>query len=38
MIKKAILLAAVLLQIALFSVGPMAADDPPMPPCWPCAM
>ena len=38
MLKKLILLAVVLFQISLFSVAPVAADDPPMPDCWPCAM
>ena len=35
MLKRAILLAALLVQIALFSLGPVVADEPPMPRCWP---
>ncbi len=37
MLKRAILLLAVLLQIGLFSVAPVSGDDLPAPDCWPCA-
>lgn len=38
MLKRLLLLAAILLQISLFSVGPVMADGDPEPPCFPCAM
>lgn len=38
MLKRLILLAAILLQIALFSAGPVKADEPPEPACWPCVI
>jgi hypothetical protein len=37
MMKKLVLLAAILLQIGLVSATPAAADDPD-PQCFPCAM
>ncbi len=37
MLKRAILLLAVLLQIGLFSVATVKADEAPLPKCWPCA-
>ena len=37
MLKKIILLAAVLLQIGVFSVAPVAAEEPE-PHCFPCAL
>ncbi len=38
MLKKAFVLAAILLQLAVVSVTPAAADCPPEPPCFPCAL
>ena len=38
MLNKAILLAAVLLQIGLFLAAPVKADSFPEPPCFPCAV
>ena len=36
MLKKAILLAALLLQVGLLSVVPLNADEAPAPWCFPC--
>jgi len=38
MIKKMLLLAAILLQLGLVSVGTVQANDPPEPTCMPCAL
>lgn len=38
MVKKLMLLAAIVLQFALFSTVRVQADAPPDPTCFPCAM
>ena len=38
MLKKLILLAALLFQLGLFSNAPAVADDPPFPECGPCPL
>lgn len=37
MLKKVLLLVAVLLQMSLFSVPTAFADGSPEPTCWPCS-
>ena len=37
MLKRMILLVAILVQIGLFSVVPAAADGAPEPACFPCS-
>jgi hypothetical protein len=36
MIKKVLILVAVLMQIGLFSI-PVSAGEAPEPTCWPCS-
>ncbi len=36
MLKRAIFLLAILLQIGVFSAGPVVSISP-VPDCWPCA-
>lgn len=38
MFKRILLAAAILVQIALFSVAPASAGAPPDPTCWPCSV
>ncbi len=38
MLKKLLLLAAILLQFGLITTPTATADELPEPSCWPCAM